>query len=1081
MSFSHPEFDFNNPDPSHWPPNEKFPLNWELYGEKRTVEQEIEKDIEASSDYLVVTGFTSLSHLVDKFGVKDYPNLKSVRIVLGWEPNRHGRKTYPSVNLEKEIRDYWLKNEEMSIVQGGPIINLIEGIKSGKVNFRFENKLHAKIYIGSNHAILGSANFSKNGLTKQQEANIRVSNEDEGSREYEQYIAIETIANKFFDMAKPYNEQAIELLKNLIQQVSWEEALARAIAEVVEGDWLADYTRLFGELSKAKLWPTQWKGIAQAMDIIQTRSNVLIADPTGAGKTKFCSALILTLVHWLWENGKQDKTNSLVVCPPIVIENWQNEFRELSRIDYAQLSMWLFSNAGKKKMEQASGDLQLANIIALDEAHNYLNPDSKRSQAVQHRNADHTLLITATPINKKADDLLRLIELLDVDNLTDDDFTLFKNLKEQPRKNLVHDDLQNLRGFISHFLVRRTKQELNKEIQKNPELYLNKYGKPCRFPVQNCPTYETGETEQDIQIAEEITKLAKGLKGLIYLRSIRKPDYDFKTDKEEKGYISKRLRAATALSTYMIRSSLRSSHAALVEHIEGSDAAMKAFKFKTTKNKTGDQLSKLELYKKSLPKRIGFPKEIIPEWLTNEEAYVKACKQEISIYNKIASLAKKLSGRRELGKVKELIRLQRKHKLIVAFDSTVITLDYLKELFKNQKSTSKIFVVTGKNNKEKEKVIEAFRLGSGAKNCIALCSDQMAEGVNLQQASMVMLLDMPSVLRLVEQRIGRVDRMDSPHDEIDAYWPEDSEAFGLKGDRRLVDTTIVAEHIYGSNVTLPRVFREKHFSQVDTVQDSIREYKEFLDKDVEWQGIHNSFQPVIDLKEGDSPLIPEETYEAIKNSKVTIKARVSFVGGGSDWCFFALRGSKTKSPRWFLIDEEDFVHTEFPDICKELKSRLSNESKELKWQQEALESFIQKMRGKEKELLPPKKKRALIVAEQILDRKIKAEKDQELKELLRSCKKLFTLRNTDVIVDFDLFSEQWIEILQPFLDQKRLDSKRKRTVYNLSSLIRDHKKIPVDKELLIGILENCPFTKEIDQKIASCIIGVKTLGDTKKA
>tara|TARA_R110001599_G_C12256926_1_gene660133 strand:+ start:590 stop:3820 length:3231 start_codon:yes stop_codon:yes gene_type:complete len=1066
--------DFDNLEPSHWPTNDKFPLNWQYNGENRTVDHEVENDIAESDDYLVITGFTSLSNLIDKFGSKSYPHLKKVRIVLGWEPNRHGRKRYPLVNLEKEIRDYWLKEEGLSIVFGGAVIKLIEDIKSDKVEFRYKDKLHAKLYIGNEHAILGSANFSKNGLTKQEEANIRVTSEDENDTEAAQYLAIKTIAEKFYSMAKPYNEQAIELLRNLIQPVSWEEALARAIAEVIEGAWLADYEQLFGELNKAKLWPTQWKGIAQAMDIIQTRSNVLIADPTGAGKTKFCSALILTLVHWLWENGKQDKTNSLVVCPPIVIDNWQDEFRRLSRIDYSQISMQLFSHASKKNMDRAKDDMQLANIIALDEAHNYLNPDSKRSQAVQNRKADHTLLITATPMNKKAEDLLRLIELLDVDNLTDEDFSLFKNLKERPKRRLENQDLKNLKSFISQFLVRRTKAQLNKEIEKNPELYLNKHGEPCQFPYQDCPTYNTKETTEDIEIATQITDLAKKLKGLIYLRNLRKPDYELRNEDEERSYIKNRLRAATSLSGYMIRSSLRSSHVALVEHIEGTEAAKDIFRFDTTKNKTGNQLEKIEKFKSELPKK-GFKKSLLPNWFSDQALYEQICVEELSIYSRISALAKRLSGKRELGKVKTLMELQKRHNLIVAFDSTVISLDYLNALFQKEKSKSTVYVVTGNNQTTRDKVIELFKLGSIANNCIALCSDQMAEGVNLQQASAIVLLDMPSVLRVAEQRIGRIDRMDSPHDRIEAYWPNDSEQFGLKGDQRLVDTTIMAENIYGSNITLPEVLREKHFSNVETIQDSIEEYKAFVENDAEWDGVHNSFQPIINLKEGNNPLIPESTYEAIKTSKVTIKSRVgaSFIESSSSWCFFSLRGSKTKSPRWYLIDEEGELHTEFPDICDQLRQKLSGKPKGLEWKQDTLEKFITKMRGMERQFLPPKKKRALLVAESILDKKHKVEKDPELKSLLKKNQGLFKLRTRGMIVDFEQFANQWIDILQPYLDAKRANTKRKRVVYNLYSLTRGHKAIDLSKDLLQSVLDNCLYTDEIDMKIASCIIGVK--------
>lgn len=65
----------------------------------------------------------------------------------------------------------------------------------------------------------------------------------------------------------------------------------------------------------------------------------------------------------------------------------------------------------------------------------------------------------------------------------------------------------------------------------------------------------------------------------------------------------------------------------------------------------------------------------------------------------------------------------------------------------------------------------------------------MSEGLNLQQASAVVLLDMPSVIRIAEQRVGRVDRMNSPHEEIEVWWPDDSDAFSLKTDKKVFQET----------------------------------------------------------------------------------------------------------------------------------------------------------------------------------------------------------------------------------------------------------------------------------------------------
>lgn len=152
------KFDFDNL-PLEWPPNYLFPLN--IKAENRTVLQEIDKDIGASDKYLIVTGFTSLGHLVDMFGSGGInEDLSLVRIVLGWEPNVYKRKTWGRVNLEKEIKEYWLERG-YSIFKGGNVIRTIELIKVGKIQFRISDHLHAKIYVGNTHAILGSANFSK--------------------------------------------------------------------------------------------------------------------------------------------------------------------------------------------------------------------------------------------------------------------------------------------------------------------------------------------------------------------------------------------------------------------------------------------------------------------------------------------------------------------------------------------------------------------------------------------------------------------------------------------------------------------------------------------------------------------------------------------------------------------------------------------------------------------------------------------------------------------------------------------------------------------------------------------------------
>jgi len=242
-----------------WPSQSDFPINNETF--ERTIKSVILEDIHASSAYLIVTGFTSLANLIEIFGTNDFKNISKLKIVLGFEPEIINRKKWPSYNLATEVKNYWLR-QGISIVLGGAILNLIERIRSGQFEFKLLDKLHAKIYIGDHHAILGSANFSKNGLTKQQEANIRVLASKNDKEQY-QYTQIKQLAENFYDLAEDYNERLIELLNKLLKNVTWQEALARAVAEITEGEWLKEYPELYKAVINTELWPTQRAGRAR--------------------------------------------------------------------------------------------------------------------------------------------------------------------------------------------------------------------------------------------------------------------------------------------------------------------------------------------------------------------------------------------------------------------------------------------------------------------------------------------------------------------------------------------------------------------------------------------------------------------------------------------------------------------------------------------------------------------------------------------------------------------------------------------------------------------------------------------------
>jgi len=1065
------DFDEKYQPINRWPLNKEFPLNIKNY---QTVEEVVLEDLKHSKSFTIITGYTSLSYLIDTFGSVDYPNINNIRIVLGFEPNRRGRKNYDSKPLDREIKEYWL-SQQLSILQGGSIINLIEKIKREEIVFKFKNKLHAKIYVSERFGTMGSSNFSNNGLKVQTEANIRIGINADSNK----YENIKLIADNFFNQATTY-DKIIDLLMALIKKVTWQEALARAISEVIEGDWLNEYKELFSKLEKTRLWSTQWNGLTQAMSILQENSNVLIADPTGSGKTKLCSAIILCLKHWLWESGRHFKDNSVIVCPPLVMKKWGKEFRELSNNSNNQISMGILSSNETLNKKEAIENLKIANILAIDEAHNYLNTSTKRSIALRLNNADFKILITATPINKKVDDLLKLVELLDLDNLDGKSFIAYQELVKKPHLQ-QEANLETLKKFISKFTVRRTKREINKLIDKAPENYINKLGLNCRFPEQIPNYYNTNETVEDETIVKSISDLAKELKGITYLTSLLTPSFKLYSQEKIQEYINRRFFSAQGLAKYNIRSRLRSSNVALYEHIYGTRKAEVEYGFKSQKKENKARVKSIEaVIERDKSPTISkiFEDCDIPEWFKDKSKFINVCKREVEIYINIAILTLKLSGKRELGKIDLLSRISKVHNKIVAFDSTVITLNYFEHLFKLTYPNQNTLVATGSNKKDSEKVLSKFELTSEDEvNTIALCSDKMAEGVDLQKASATVLLDMPSVLRVVEQRLGRIDRMDSTHKEIQTYWPNDSEIYSLKGDRRLIEINDLVENTIGSNIKIPYELSYKHFQKTDSIQEMVEELKEYAEKDETWEGIHDSFQPIINLKEGDSAIIKEKEYDQIRNTKATIKTRVSFLNSKRDWCFFALRGSEVKNSRWFFIElnKENNIYTEYPEVCDKLREYIVDVSENKNWNDIYLKIYINILKEKEIELLPPKKRRVLKVAKILLEKKIRGRKDDEVKK--RIMRKLLRLFDSKIeSVDFEVLAQLWIKILQPKLEERRIRNKIKRKVFNLNSLTVGTAPgfINFKIEELKEILDKCPTSENINTKIASCIIGIKS-------
>ncbi|MEW5816543.1 MAG: SNF2-related protein, partial [Spirochaetota bacterium] len=1027
-------FDFNRiVNTQIWPSQYRFPLNIKHAEGERTVEALIHADYEKADDYLIITGFTSLDYLVRFFGSLPPNKMAVIRIVFGNEPEP-SLKRHPSLRalaFSEEIREYWLERG-ISILLNGPLINFLSKITEEKIHFFASENLHAKIYISNNHAIMGSSNFSFGGLRNLSEANIRF------PAAQKRYDEIKEIAENFLSNSQNCTEKIQHLLEDLLKEVSWKETLSRAVAELLEGGWITRYPFLFSDEDGQTLWPSQKQAIAQALWILDNQGSVLIADPTGSGKTRVGLNLLYSLINRKWRTQAGSIPNAVVISPPLIQEScWKGELNKRVRAYIDLVSSGVLSAKDSLEHEQALENIKNAGILLIDESHNFLNSRSARSQTIAYNSADHVILSTATPINRKITDLLRLIEILGVDNLSKEIILIYNRFRY--KRSFNEEEMGLLRDYIQKITVRRTKKELNRMIDREPDAYINRLGKPCRYPLHICRTYSTGETAEDIATARKIDKIALNLRGLLFLRNINIYFNSVKDKEDHSKMLERSLSAAKALAVYNVRSMLRSSRAALIEHIHGTGAALKFTGITGIRphgEKSGNVVKTLKENSESLPNiTLSAP---LPDWLINLPRYREECEKEIDAYKKIADLATKMSEAREKSKIVKIAEIAGHHSLVLVYDNRIITLYYMNHLLKKHYAPAETFVVTGTSPKKlKRQISHIFDLESVHTNKIAFCSDAMAEGVNFQAASSVVFLDLPSVIRLAEQRVGRVDRLDSPHKQIEVYWPDDGEAFSLRTDRRFVERHYMVKKILGSNMPIPEEFLKGYKEEKIGAEDMIRLYQGQQLTELSWDGIEDAFKPVRELISGTNGILSVKEYNLIKKIKSSVRSMVSCVQSDSPWGFFALRGSETRAPQWVFVDKDFSIEKDLSVICRNLRQRLTR-STDRGWHEEAhrfLKQAIKTIQRHEISMLPNKKQRAIRQMKEILKHYLKVEAVKNNYSARHSIiiNLLSVLQDEDNTYDLYQLAQKWLELLKPYFIKAQNESLKK-TVLRLKQL-----------------------------------------------
>ncbi len=695
--------------------------------------------------------------------------------------------------------------------------------------------LHAKIYVGATAATVGSSNFTGAGLSYQFEANARFAASEDRAR----FSELEQIASNYWEAGTSWTDGFVTLLESMLQIVTWQEALARACAELLEGEWAYRYLGDVTTADGSRLWPSQIVGIAQALWVVDRVGSVLVADATGSGKTKMGAHLVRAIRDRLWSTGRVRTDLTVLVCPPAVQESWDDEALRcgLSR-----------RGDGERTTEEqlVSG----AQILAVDEAHHYLNPGSQRTRQVRASQADHVALFTATPINRGQSDLLQLVALLGPDNFNDDAIGVLQELQRRRKRSfqttLLDSDVELLRREIQQFTVRRTKSMLNELVDRAPEEFVHPVtGRVCRYPTHQPHIYETGESTRDAGVAAQVHEVVAELVGLSGLEGRIAVPERLRREYSDAQWLEFRLGSIGGLAAYHVLSAMRSSTAAAMEHLVSTDRTVDMFGVDLKRYKqasTGDAIGRLRHRAEQDPPMTELDCEL-PDWLRDRDVWRTVCHEEADRYQAIYEHVQRLSDARERAKADVIRDLARRHRLVLAFDRHPITLAAIAQHLENWDRDVIIATSTGKTRQRAERL---FGRDSTAA-AVGLCSDALNEGLNLQGASAVVHLDLPTTMRVAEQRIGRVDRMDSPHDQIEVWWPNDGPAFATRANEHLARRAADSDELLGSNMPVPPEILGKA-APVD-VREEIAEAERIRLTD--WDGIGDVLDPVRRLVEGD--------------------------------------------------------------------------------------------------------------------------------------------------------------------------------------------------------------------------------------
>ena len=535
--------------------------------------------------------------------------------------------------------------------------------------------------------------------------------------------------------------------------------------------------KLAGLLFDAQVEPKPHQ-IDAALFALQTPylPGVILADEVGLGKT--IEAGIVITQYWA-----ERKRQILIIAPSSLRQQWQQELREKflipstlleAKFKEEQLSQGISNNTDvlicsyEFALRHETSLMRQWDLVICDEAHrlrNFYTGRNKGSDAISHivRGASKTLLLTATPLQNRLEELYGLVSVFDPTYFYSLD--AFRERYIKSRTSKTNDDLVDRVAVIS-------KRTLRKDADKY--IHFTK-----RLPL----TIEFLPSKPEIELYNKVNE---------YLQ--REELYAFSNSQRHLTALIIRKRLGS--STYAVASTLENIANRLNEELQAGirrdNRGVIIVNDLSPEDLTDEEWEELEESEKSSSETSFGPGA--GEKLSNE--VLEAMRSEVNELRSYAELARSITVNEKASKLNEALELGFERlrelgapeKAIIFTDSTK-TQEYIarslievgraeglilfngsndspgaNEIYKEWlKANKEGDVITGIPAVDRRKALVDYFRTTGK---IMIATEAAAEGINLQFCSMVVNYDLPWNPQRVEQRIGRAHRFGQKYDVV---------------------------------------------------------------------------------------------------------------------------------------------------------------------------------------------------------------------------------------------------------------------------------------------------------------------------